>query len=125
MTNQPIFQAYSSDYLYQPPSPTDEPLTVMRDWNVYRLTDSDGKVTDHLVGLSYLDGRVTTGIISSDHAKLRYTTESGRVYQLEGDPRHSSPGHYVFSRWLRVNGIAHQDNVTQSYVDAQNAAKVG
>lgn len=123
MTNQPIFQAYESDYLYQPPSPADEHLTVMRDWSVYRLTDADGKVTDHLVGLSYLDGRVTTGIVSSDPAKLRYTTESGRVYQLEGDPRHSSQGHYVFSKWLRVNGVTNQDEVTQSYVDAQ-AAKV-
>ena len=118
-------QAYYSDYLYQPPSPDDEPIVVMRDWNVYRLTSADGSVTDHLVGLSYLDGRVTTGLVSRDHAKLLYTTESGRVYKLEGDPRHSYQGHYIFETWLRVNEITRQDNVTQSYVDAQNAAKVG
>lgn len=122
---QPIFNAYESEYLYQPPSPDDEPVTVMRDWSVYRLTSPSGEVTDHLVGLSHFDGRVTTGLVLKDHVKLRYTTESGRVYQLEDEPRHSSPGHYVFSKWLRANEITHQDNVTQSYVDAQNAAKVG
>lgn len=70
--------------------------------------------TYHFVGEDRRNrnGAVSSTIIKFDSITMRGTTESGRVYQLDGMPdaiRGFQDSHYTLSGWEKVNGVECED----------------
>lgn len=86
----------------------DEPEVRLARWQVYAV--GEGR---HFVGynLSWQEGRVSTAIQTFDPATRRGTTASGRVYELVGPPGPDSDGEWVFSLWLKGQGLSRDDAV--------------
>jgi hypothetical protein len=82
----------------------DQPETHMTEWRLFRVLRANGKRTRHLIGRADWEGRVSSDIVEFELAALRATTQSGRVYHLDGPPGQYSDADWVFERWLRVNG---------------------
>ena len=76
--------------------------------------------TRHLVGynLTEQEGRVSSHITGYDAERHRVTTESGRVYELVGDPGYNDDAEYVWESWCRRLGTqaASWTDVTHDYV---------
>ena len=79
-----------------------EPVTVMSRWKLVEVRNAVGRRSRHLVGRADYEGRVCSAIVSIDLEALRMTTQSGRVYVLEGPPGRDSDADWVFGRWLKI-----------------------
>jgi hypothetical protein len=89
----------------------DEPEVSLLQWSI--LETDDG--TRHFVGADERNstGRVSSHVITFDRLNLRGQTQSGRVYQLIGQPGWSSNAEYVWKCWCKVNSVASYTDVTQ------------
>jgi hypothetical protein len=93
-------------------TPVDEvPELRLRDWAVYQCRLAG---TRHFVGwnITEQEGRVSSAIQAFDAERRRGVTESGRVYELVGEPGRNRDAAYVWARWLRINGETEFDDVT-------------
>jgi hypothetical protein len=94
-------------------TPVDEvPELRLRDWSVY---ECKGAGTRHFVGynMTECEGRVSSAIQQFDPATRRGVTESGRVYELVGQPGHDADADYVWQRWLTINHETDWNDVTE------------
>jgi ATP-dependent Lon protease len=95
-----------------------EPEETLSRWSVREARFDD--VNDHsrhLVGYVARKGkgRVSSAIQSFDREKMRITTSSGRVYQLEGPPGFDPDAEYVWAHWKALNQVRDERDVTQEY----------
>jgi hypothetical protein len=95
-----------------------EPEETISRWSIREAQfDDSNDQSRHLVG--YIarkgKGRVTSAIQSFDRDKMRITTASGRVYQLQGPPGFDPDGEYVWSHWKALNRVLEDTDVTQDY----------
>jgi ATP-dependent Lon protease len=91
--------------------------TIMR-WSVREARFDDlNDQSRHVVG--YIarkgKGRVSSAIQSFDRNKMRITTGSGRIYQLEGPPGFDQDAEYVWSHWKALHDVREETNVTHEY----------
>lgn len=87
---------------FTPAAPvSDQPNAALRHWRVYALVSGER----FLVGQVLETGcaRVTTPVATLDTRELRATTQSGRVYRLEGEPDSSGTAEFVWSLWVVQN----------------------
>ncbi|KAF1038624.1 MAG: hypothetical protein GAK33_01960 [Burkholderia lata] len=90
---------------------SDEPGVSLIQWSILEIDDG----TRHFVGADARDstGRVSSHVVTFDRLNLRGQTQSGRVYQLIGQPGWSSNAEYVWECWCEVNSVASYTDVTQ------------
>ncbi|MBU9517615.1 hypothetical protein KTE45_03950 [Burkholderia multivorans] len=90
---------------------SDEPGVSLIRWSI--LETDDG--TRHFVGIDERDstGRVSSQVVTFDRLALRGETQSGRVYQLIGQPGWSSNAEYVWKCWCEVHGVPSYTDVTK------------
>jgi ATP-dependent Lon protease len=91
--------------------------TIMR-WSIREARfDASNDQSRHLVGYVARKGkgRATSAIQSFDRDKMRITTSSGRVYQLEGPPGFDPDAEYVWAHWKALNQVREEIDVTQEY----------
>jgi hypothetical protein len=95
-------------------SVNDEPGVSLIQWSI--LETDDG--TRHFVGADQRDstGRVSSQVVTFDRCTLRGQTQSGRVYQLIGQPGWSSNAEYVWTRWCEINEVKSFSDVTAHLV---------
>jgi hypothetical protein len=101
----------------------DEPGVSLLQWSI--LETNDG--TRHFVGADERDstGRVSSQVVMFDRLTLRGQTQSGRVYQLIGQPGWSSNAEYVWKHWCQVNSVASYTDVTkQLLVGAEDGNRI-
>lgn len=84
--------------IWRPASVEQEPYTKLTQWRVYNVT-YNGKIKTHFSGYAGYEGRVCSAIQSYDKNTRRGITESGRVYELVGDPGFNKDAVYVFGNW--------------------------
>jgi hypothetical protein len=105
--------------LWKPPSREDEPRTKLFQWQVYEVKNPKGTGWDvHFSG--NIDGcggegRVCSAIQKFDNKTMCGVSQSGRIYELIGDPGYSSNGSYVWSRWLAAYSNIEHRNITYKY----------
>ncbi|OXI92266.1 hypothetical protein CFB48_37240 [Burkholderia sp. AU33647] len=83
----------------------------------WRVLEIDGG-TRHFVGADERDfsGRVSSPIVAFDHRTLRGKTQSGRVYQLVGQPGRSDNADYVWQCWCEGAGVESISDVTNEFL---------
>ncbi|KVG15687.1 MULTISPECIES: hypothetical protein [Burkholderia] len=104
-------------------SVTAEPEVVLSRWRILETAEA----TRHFVGADARDstGRVSSEVVTFDRLTLRGQTQSGRVYQLIGQPGWSSDAEYVWKCWCEVNGVASYADVTkQLLVEAKDDNRI-
>jgi hypothetical protein len=94
------------------------PELQLATWRVFEVESErwEGK-TRHFVGynLTEREGRVSSKIETFDKDTNKGITESGRVYELVGEPGSgSSDGMYTFNRWCNINKITKVEDVTDT-----------
>ena len=60
-----------------------EPQIFITHWSIYEAEFRDGTKSRHVVGRHLEKGRASTAIQSFDSDMKRFTTRSGRIYQLK------------------------------------------
>lgn len=70
--------------------------------------------TRHLAGSNarHWHGQVSSAIVAMDPATRRFTTSSGRVYELGERNGLDGNGKYTWHQWLRINQATDIDDVT-------------
>lgn len=95
----------------------EEPEVRLVQWRVLEASYVDESLlpTRHFVGACALGGagRVSSAIEQLDAMAHRGLTQSGRAYELMGEPNHDSEAEYVWNMWCRVNGVASWIDVTR------------
>jgi len=92
--------------LYTPASPSLEPVADLERWQIREVAGGNGP-TMHFVGrIVGEDGRVSSRIVSFDRRSMEGVTRSGRRYRLLGEPGTDGDAEYVWSHWVRINGVS-------------------
>lgn len=88
-------------------------------WRVYETSDGHRHFAGHNVRRG--TGRASTAIVAYDRAGRRGSTESGRIYELIGDPAVAADpdAEYVWSVWRALNGVIEYRDVTDEYLGGQ------
>ncbi|RKE39529.1 hypothetical protein B0G76_5957 [Paraburkholderia sp. BL23I1N1] len=98
---------------------SDEPGVSLLQWSI--LETDDG--TRHFVGTDERDstGCVSSEVVTFDRLTLQGETQSGRVYQIIGQPSRPSNAEYVWECWCRVNSVtSHTDITRQLLAEAED-----
>lgn len=86
-----------------PPAPASEPITELRDWDMFEL--SAGRW--HFVGTTvYSRARVSGVVLWFDVDSLSGATASGRVYHLAGEPGVSEVVEWLWQEWCKHYRLA-------------------
>ena len=97
----------------------DKPPSVeLIDWSVYEVQlGSRDAPTRHLVGSRRQNplGKVSSAIIAIDPLQRRVLTETGQVYELQGDTGYSSGGTTVWTRWMSMYGLSVYADITEEF----------
>lgn len=106
--------------IYKPASVERETGVPLSQWSVRQVQlPSDDEPTHHFIGFNNntYDGRVSSPVRAFDNKSRVGVTDSGRGYQLLGEPGHNSDAEYVWNRWMSINGIKPEDvvDVTEQY----------
>jgi hypothetical protein len=104
-----------SIYAVNPPG--DSPETIIC-WSVREvLCERSKERTRHVMGYMPMqrEGRASSAIQAFDRDRMRITTRSGRIYQLEEPPGASRDAEYVWHQWKAVNKAADERDVTDQY----------
>lgn len=97
------------------PAPVDmRPSLTLSEWRIIELKDG----ARHFVGYHAEtgSGRVSSAIKAFDPAARRGITDSGRVYQLAGEPGYHADAEYVLSNWMLLYGEPSCIDVTEAVV---------
>jgi len=92
--------------------------TIIIQWSIKQVIySSNEEPTHHLVGyvMSEGAGRTTSAIQSFDKEKMLVTTNSGRVYRLQGKSGNNSDADYVWNFWKSHNNARNEKDVTNEY----------
>ncbi|WP_333875759.1 hypothetical protein [Methylobacter sp.] len=103
--------------IYAVDPPDEYPENIIR-WSVREvLCCGSEERTRHLVGYIPLlrSGRASTSIQAFDRERMRISTSSGRVYQLEGQPGITSDAEYVWKYWKSANEANDEIDVSDQY----------
>lgn len=68
----------------------------------------------HLIGKRSGNSRVSSAITSLDIQTMEATTESGRIYRLEGEHGRDDEIEKIYSTWLTMNGWHHDADLTRA-----------
>lgn len=92
---------------------SEQPVLTLVDWSVKEVTDAAG-TGSVLVGfcLENREARTSSTITSINTETLECTTETGRVYKLQGRPGSSLDAEYVFNNWCRIHRVTDSKDVT-------------
>lgn len=84
----------------------DDPEICLGRWQIMEV---GGK--RYFVGYNaaWMEGRISSAIVTYDEKSKKGITESGRVYQLIGETGMDRDAHYVLESWLRVNDFKWDD----------------
>lgn len=86
-----------------------EPVVFLRPWRVFQLEDG----SRHLCGGEGLfGGRVSSAVMSIDYQAATAVTQSGRIYQLVGEPGSDADTEYVWKHWSAGYNVMHWTDVT-------------
>jgi len=101
-------------------SVNEQPEIILQRWSVREVSGYLGQTnrrTRHFVGWNVEDseGRASTPIIMYDPVTCRGKTESGRVYELRGDPGFQADAEYIWKRWAKINAVTDEADVTVEY----------
>jgi hypothetical protein len=99
------------------PQPGDYATAIAR-WSIKEVIWGDNELpTHHLIGFVLQEdaGRASTAIQSFDKEKRLIETQSGRLYQLIGEPGQDSDADYVWSAWKMRNDARDEKDVTEQY----------
>ena len=107
--------------VWKVPAVDAQSLLTLRDWTVLELSPGTRHVVGHCV--ENREGRVSTAVVDFDLSAMRATTESGRVYVLQGEPGFSDDGYYVWRRFSRLNNVPEFVDVTASVWAAHLGAR--
>ena len=91
------------------------PEIILTNWLVFEVKLPGHKTrTRHFVGQNITDneGRASSAIRTFDAAARSGTTESGRVYQLQGRTGLTGDGEYTWGRWKSINLVTDVVDVT-------------
>ncbi|MGZ4955093.1 MAG: hypothetical protein ACXV8Q_08260 [Methylobacter sp.] len=103
--------------IYAADPPGEYPENIIR-WSVREvLCPGSEQRTRHLVGYIPMlrEGRASSSIQAFDRERMRITTQSGRVYRLEGQPGITSDAEYVWKHWKSPNEATDEIDVTDQY----------
>jgi len=95
-----------------------EPEISVQDWEIHELQlPGRANRTRHIVGLQgrHREGVVSSAITAVDVATLKFTTESGRIYELGSRTGGNLDSQYVWNRWRGLNNAVGDENVTPPY----------
>jgi len=96
--------------------PEGETRVVMKRWFVVDVSSSlTSESTSHLVGVVDGIGRVSSPIQWFYHDRMEAVTQSGKIYELCGEPRTDIDADRVFESWCRIHGITYAIDVTDGY----------
>lgn len=92
-------------------APVEEaPSLILVNWFIAE-TDKNER---HFIGYNITDseGRVSSPIQQFDKENMTGVTQSGRVYQLRGNPGYNADAMYVWKFWCSVNSVNSWKDVT-------------
>lgn len=104
--------------IYSIPNPKSGVLTVITSWSIKEVNwGANELLTRHLIGfvLQESAGRATSAIQSFDKENRLIQTQSGRLYQLIGEPGTHGDAEYVWKQWKNINGVRDEKDVTHEY----------
>jgi hypothetical protein len=104
--------------IYAVDPPGEYPENIIR-WSVREvLCGWSEERTRHLVGYIPMlrNGRASSAIQAFDRDRMRITTRSGRIYQLEGQPGGNGDAEYVWRHWKTTNEATGEIDVTDQYL---------
>ena len=107
------FELLISGSLHPVESVALEPVTHLTRWQLMKVRHADGGFSRHLIGWAGYDGRTSSDITAIDVQRLRATSSSGRLYQLDG-PGFDSDANWVFERWLHINQCQFHSDQTKA-----------
>ena len=87
-----------------------QPMLHVTSWRIYETEVGER----HVVGwcVENREGRVSSAIVSFDLAEGQCTTDSGRVYQLQGASGFHSDAAYTLLKWCRMYAVPECRDVT-------------
>src|SRR5262245_60139722 len=90
---------------------SEQPSIALARWRVLE-TQTGAR---HLVGWNIEDaeGRVSSALTGFDQRRLRGVTQSGRTYQLEGEPGYDADAQEVWNGWRVVNSVSSERDVSR------------
>ena len=114
-----LFEQLEATSVWQVAPVTDEPHTRLAQWQIYSVepVNAGEPNTIHFVGYAGYEGRVCSAVQTFDITTRRGITQSGRIYELVGEPGYNSDAMYVWDRWIQINGNPKVENVTESYLN--------
>ena len=96
--------------------PEGETRVVMKRWSVVDVSSSlTSETTSHLVGVVDGIGRVSSPIQWFYHDRMEAVTQSGKIYELHGEPGSNVDADWTFESWCRMHGINYAIDVTEEY----------
>jgi hypothetical protein len=100
--------------IHQVASVIDEPEIKLTQWSIKECDRKDGRRTRHFIGYDIKgnEGRVSSAIVEFDPARKRARTGSGRVYELVGPSGHHRDADYVWERWMLLQKVKNDVEVT-------------
>ena len=90
-----------------------QPCSLMTQWRLFQV-QVKGRRSRHLVGRADGEGRVCSPIVVMDLAALRVTTQSTRLYQLQGPPGRDGDADWVFDCWCSGVGATQCKDMTRA-----------
>ena len=94
---------------------SERPKIVLIDWHVFEVKlPRRTERSRHFAGQNITDreGRTSSAIETFNAANSRGTTESGRVYELQGSTGFTGDGEYTWNCWKRINSVTDVVDVT-------------
>lgn len=95
--------------LCRPADVSIEPVVFLRPWQVFQLEDGSRHLSG---GEGFFGGRVSSAVMSIDYEAARAVTQSGRIYELVGEPGSDADMDYVWERWTAGYNVTQWTDVT-------------
>jgi hypothetical protein len=94
----------------------------MIQWTVREVEFKEHGVSRHLCGIVNNYGRVCSPLQSFNEDTNTFTSRSGKIYNVAGDPGHNSEAEYVWNQWCRMNGVEPGEyiDVTHEYFNVSD-----
>lgn len=96
--------------IWSQPPVTVEPEKWLASWQIYKAISSKFSMSNfgyHFVGFDVRGrhGAVSSKLEQFDPLKMRGITQSGRIYQLLGEPGIDPDAQYTLEGWIRQNQV--------------------
>lgn len=118
--NQDVLADIIACSIWKPATVAQSPEVKLADWSIRELPNGNRHFVGYNVG--HYEGRVSSRIEAFDAETKRGITQSGRVYELLGEPGYNGDAEYVWGYWASVNNAQHAIDVTDKVLAEINAA---